>query len=232
LFSGVRIPVTVRFSDATGIPKIADGSALANPHGMAIKFHLADGSETDMVLNSLKFFPVSSAADFRDMLVATAESPPNTPKTDKARAIHHNPPDCAACAGDGAYARQFRRRRIFVFVNGKGEKCSLRYIATPENLLHLEPAEAAKLAPDFLLDELTGCLARGPVTFRLRPSLHHEVMQRRILRGRGPESNEIVELGVLTIVKPVSDSADAQRTLLFLPGQLTEGIESSVDPMI
>jgi len=37
---------------------------------------------------------------------------------------------------------------------------------------------------------------------------------------------------VLTIAKPVSDSADAQRKLLFLPGQLTEGIESSGDPMI
>jgi catalase len=52
LFAGATIPVTVRFSDATGIPDILDGSDLANPHGMAIKFHLPDGSETDMVLNS------------------------------------------------------------------------------------------------------------------------------------------------------------------------------------
>jgi len=32
---------------------------------MAIKSDLPDGSETDMVLNSLKFCPVSNAADFR-----------------------------------------------------------------------------------------------------------------------------------------------------------------------
>ena len=53
LFNGSPIPATVRFSDTTGIPNIADGSSKANPHGMAIKFHLPDGSDTDMVINSL-----------------------------------------------------------------------------------------------------------------------------------------------------------------------------------
>ena len=56
IFSGATIPVTVRFSDSTGIPNLPDGAADANPHGMAIKYHLPDGSETDMVINSLKFF--------------------------------------------------------------------------------------------------------------------------------------------------------------------------------
>src|SRR5215469_4356914 len=60
LFAGPAIPVTVRFSDATGIPNLPDGAPGANPHGMAIKYHLPDGSETDMVINSLHFFPVSN----------------------------------------------------------------------------------------------------------------------------------------------------------------------------
>jgi Catalase len=63
LFDGSTIPVTVRFSDSTGIPNLPDGPDLANPHGMAIKFHLPDGSDVDMVSNSLKFFLVSSGAD-------------------------------------------------------------------------------------------------------------------------------------------------------------------------
>src|SRR5690348_10996241 len=37
---GVTVPVTARFSDATGIPNIPDGDANANPHGIAVKFHL------------------------------------------------------------------------------------------------------------------------------------------------------------------------------------------------
>src|ERR1700719_5318347 len=40
LFAGTTIPVTVRFSDPTGIPNLPDRDALANPHGMAIKYHL------------------------------------------------------------------------------------------------------------------------------------------------------------------------------------------------
>jgi catalase len=39
IFTGSPIPVTVRFSDSTGIPNLPDGSPLANPHGMSIKFH-------------------------------------------------------------------------------------------------------------------------------------------------------------------------------------------------
>jgi catalase len=41
-----------------------------------------------------------------------------------------------------------------------------------------------------------------------------------------------VELGVLTIDKVVPNSAAAEKKLLFLPGQLTDGIEESDDPMI
>src|SRR3974390_3178890 len=80
LFNGSSIPATVRFSDSTGIPNIPDGSADANPHGMAIKFHLPDGSETDMVINALKFFLVSNGEDFRDLFLAIAASPPGSPK--------------------------------------------------------------------------------------------------------------------------------------------------------
>ena len=85
--------MTVRFSDSTGIPNLPDGSALANPHGMAIKFHIPDGGETDMVINSLKFFPVSSGADFRDMLLAVAESPPGAPKPTKLEQFAANYPN-------------------------------------------------------------------------------------------------------------------------------------------
>src|SRR4029453_2846898 len=47
LYSGTTLPVTVRFSDSGGLPTIPDGTPNANPHGMAIKFHLPDGGESD-----------------------------------------------------------------------------------------------------------------------------------------------------------------------------------------
>jgi catalase len=42
----------------------------------------------------------------------------------------------------------------------------------------------------------------------------------------------VVELGIVTIDKAVPNSLEAQKTLLFLPGQLTDGIEASDDSLI
>ena len=77
LFKGPAVPVTIRFSDATGVPTIPDGAANANPHGMALKFKLSDGSEMDVVTNALKYFPVATGEEFRDLLRAVADSGPN-----------------------------------------------------------------------------------------------------------------------------------------------------------
>jgi catalase len=42
----------------------------------------------------------------------------------------------------------------------------------------------------------------------------------------------VVELGILTIDSAAENSAKVQKRLLFLPGQLTDGIEQSDDPLI
>ena len=78
LFNGSRIPVTVRFSNDGGIPTVPDG-APSNPKGMAIKFHLPDGAEVDMVILAVKFFPVATGEQFRDLLWRSARVPPMHP---------------------------------------------------------------------------------------------------------------------------------------------------------
>ena len=125
LFNGSPIPTTVRFSNSTGIPNIADGSANANPHGMAIKFHLPDGSDTDMVINSLKFFPVATGEDFRDLLLALAASPSDAPKPTKFeqfKASHPSVPAALATAStpDSFADEEYYGVDAFVFVNKAG----------------------------------------------------------------------------------------------------------------
>jgi catalase len=80
IFAGPVVPVTVRFSDSTGLPTLPDGSAGANPHGMAIKFHPAGGDPVDVVTNSLAFFPVATGEEFAELLQALAVSGPDAPK--------------------------------------------------------------------------------------------------------------------------------------------------------
>ncbi|HTO82303.1 MAG TPA: catalase family peroxidase [Methylomirabilota bacterium] len=237
LFNGSVIPVTVRFSDSTGIPDLPDGSGAANPHGMAIKYHLPDGSDTDMVINSLKFFPVASGADFRDLLLAVAASPPDAPKPtplDQFVAAHPSVPAALATVAtpDSFADETYYGVDAFVFINKDGQKQAVRYQMVPEHTVHLQEADAAKQPPNFLMDELPQRLKQGPVTFHLKAQLATAGDPTNDATKAWPDDRKVVELGVLTIDKAVANSADAQKALLFLPGQLTDGIEQSDDPLI
>jgi catalase len=237
LFNGSSIPVTVRFSDSTGIPNLPDGSADANPHGMAIKFHLPDGSETDMVINSLKFFPVATGEDFRDLLLALAASPTDASKPTKFEqfaASHPSVPAAFATVGtpDSFANEEYYGVDAFVFVNKAGERQAVRYQMMPERVGHLGTADAAKQPPNFLMDELPERLKRGSVTFHLKAQLAAAGDSTKDPTIAWPNDRKVVELGVLTIDKAVPSSPEVEKKLLFLPGQLTDGIEESDDPLI
>src|ERR1051326_1728181 len=55
-------PVTVRYSDSTGIPTIPDNDpARSGPRGIAVRFHLADPVHTHIAAHSTHGFPVRAA---------------------------------------------------------------------------------------------------------------------------------------------------------------------------
>jgi catalase len=237
LFSGAAIPVTVRFSDSTGVPDLPDGSDNANPHGMAVKFHLPDGSETDIVINSLKFFPVSTGEEFRDLLLALADSPANATKPTKFEQFVASHPSVPAAFGTVATPDSFADEEYygvdaFVFINKAGERQAVRYQMLPEKVVHLDKSNAAKLAPDFLMEELPQRLKQGAVTFHFKAQLAAAEDSTKDPTKPWPETRKVVDLGVLTIDRAAENSAEAQKQLLFLPGQLTDGIEQSDDPLI
>jgi catalase len=237
LFNGNSIPATVRFSDATGVPNVPDGADVANPHGMAVKFHLPDGSDTDMVINSLKFFPVATGEEFRDLLLALAASPPDAAKPTKFEQFVAGHPSVPAAFGtiatpDSFADEEYYGINAFVFVNKAGARQAVRYQMVPERLVHLVAADTAKRPPDFLMQELPDRLKRGPVTFHLKAQLAAAGDSTKDPTKSWPDDRKVVELGVLTIDKAVPNSAEAEKKLLFLPGELTDGIEQSDDPLI
>lgn len=237
LFAGdASIPVTVRFSDSGGLPEVPDGSNGANPHGMAIKFHLPGGSDTDMVINSLKFFPVATGEEFRDLLLAVAASPADAPKPTQFEqfvAKHPAVPKAFATAAtpDSFANEAYYGIDAFVFVNKAGQKQAVRYIMQPVHEVHLTPAVAAKKDPSFLVNDLPKRVAKKPVIFHLKVQLAAPGDQTKDPTQPWPASRKMVELGTLTLDKTVADSLAAQKKLLFLPTQLTDGIELSDDPL-
>jgi catalase len=237
IFSGEVVPVTVRFSDSTGIPNVPDGSNLANPHGMAIKFHMPDGNDLDMVINSLKYFPVSDAPGFRDLFLALAASPSDAPKPTKFEQYMAAHPKAAAAFATAATPDSFADEEYngidaFVFVNEAGQRQPVRYEMVPERVVHLDAAQAAKEPPDFLITDLPARLKRGPVTFHFKAQLAEPGDPINDASQPWPDSRKVVDLGVLTIDRAVANSDEAQKKLLFLPGRLALGIEQSDDPLL
>jgi catalase len=237
LFDGSTIPITVRFSDSTGVPNLPDGSNAAKPHGMALKFRLPDGSEVDMVANSLKFFVVSNGEDFRDLFLAIAASPPDAPKPTKLEqfvATHPSVPAALATLAtpDSFADQEYHGVNAFVFTNKAGERQAVRYLISPERLVHLDPADAARRDPDFLMNELPERLKKGPVSFRLKVQLAASGDPTKDPTKPWPADRKVVDLGTLIIDRPVANSVDADKQLIFLPGQLIDGIEPSDDPLI
>jgi catalase len=238
LFRGDTIPVTVRFSDATGLPKIPDGDKNANPHGMAVKFNLPDGSQMDIVENSLKFFPVATGEEFRDLLQAVSESGPGSPKPTKVEQFLASHPAAPRALGSIETPVSFAREtyngiNAFVFVDKAGKRQPFRFQVVPvDGAEHLSAADAAKQKPDFLMDELRERLAKGPVRFRLTAQLAEPGDPTKDSTQPWPADRKVVDLGTITLTKPVSDNDAAQKALLFLPSNLTDGIEVSDDPLI
>src|SRR6516165_3017064 len=79
-FSAKSVPVTVRFSNATGIPQIPDSDPQSNPKGMAIRFKLPGGGITDIVANGQNGFPAGTPADFVAFFGSVLTSRPDASK--------------------------------------------------------------------------------------------------------------------------------------------------------
>src|ERR1700704_426369 len=168
------VPVLVRFSDPTGVPTLPDADPHASPHGIAIRFTLPDGSSTDIVSISANSFPVATPEDFLAFLQAAAQSGPDAPKPTPIEKFLGTHPAAAKFVSTPRPApmsfgtRAFYGVNAFKFTNAKGVSHYARYQIIPAAGEHaLSDAEAAKAAPNYLMDELPQRITQGPVKFRL-----------------------------------------------------------------
>jgi catalase len=237
IFAGPTVPVTVRFSDASGLPDLPDASPLARPHGLSIKFHLPDGAESDIVANSLKFFTVATPEDFRDLQLAGATNPAVGPKSPQFEAFLRNHPSVelanATVGTPASYAdERYNGIDAFIFTNAAGQRQAFRYIIAPGKIVHLSKEDADAKSPNYLAEDLPLRLAQGAVTFHLQAQLAAEGDQTKDPTQAWPDDRQVVDLGTLTVHRVVADSDAVQRRLLFTPGRLTAGIEFSDDPLL
>ena len=238
LFSGKPVPMTVRFSNATGMVNLADAADAANPHGMAMRFRPEGAPPVDVGLISLPYFPVATGEEFAALLLAASESPPDAPKPSKIEQFVATHP-AVAKAGETvktptSFAREtYNGINAFIFVNAAGDRQPFRYqfqpVAGPE---HLDKEAAAKMEPDFLRKELPERLAKGPVQFRVMAQVANTGDSTKDPTQAWPSDRRMVELGTVTLTSTAPDQDKASRDLRLLPSQLEPGIEVSDDPII
>ena len=168
LLQGAATPVTVRFSDATGLPEIRTVPAMPTRTAWRSSFHLADGSDMDIVANSLKLFPVATGEDVPRPAAGRRRQRPGCGQADAGRALHRRPPGRAAGVRPASPRRSSLARETynginaFVFVGAAGKRQPFRFrIAPVTGQCHLEPADAARQPDDFLMDEMGERLAKG-----------------------------------------------------------------------
>ena len=233
------VPVLVRFSNATGVPTLPDADGNASPHGVAIRFQLPDGSNTDIVSISANGFPVATPEDFLALLNAVAESGPTAAKPTPIEKFLGTHPAALKFvttprpAPDSFGTLAYYGVNAFKFTNAKGESRFARYQILPVTGERALDAEAsAKAGPNYLMDELPKRIASGPVMFRLVAQLANDGDSTTDPTAVWPADRTLVEIGTLSLTSASKDQAAAQKPLLFNPLTLADGIEPSADPVL
>jgi catalase len=236
-------PVTVRFSNSTGLPLVPDNDPNANPRGMAIRFHLATHRHTDIVSHSTDGFPTRTGDEFLEMLRALASSDlaaPSDPANPKPieRFLGSHPAALAFVQTPKPAPSSFARESFFGvtamrFTNADGAVRYGRYRIVPEaGNDHLDEAATAAKGANYLFEEVHERIAAGPIVFRVQVQLAKDGDVTDDATIHWPADRTVLELGTITLTAPVAADAQEQQQIIFDPIPRVEGIEPSDDPLL
>jgi len=232
-------PVTVRFSDSTGLPLIPDNDPNANPRGMAIRFHLAERVHTDIIGHSTDGFPARTGEEFLAFLRALAASDSSKASPSPLEMFLGEHPKALAFVRTPKPApSSFARESYFGitamrFANKDGLSHFGRYRIVPEaGNHHLSDADAAARSATFLFDELTERISSGPIAFRIRVQLATGEDTVDDATIHWPEDRTLFDFGRVVLKALVPNSGPAQQQIIFDPIPRVDGIDPSEDPLL
>jgi catalase len=235
-------PVTIRFSDSTGLPLVPDNDPNANPRGLAIRFNLAEHVHTDIVSHSTDGFPTRTGDEFLAFLKALAStdfSKPSDPANPSPLEIFlgANPAALAFVQTPKPAPSSFARESYFgvtamKFTGSDGVRFG-RYRIVPESgNEHLADADVALKTPNYLFEEITEHIKSGPIAFLLQVQLADEGDVVDDATIHWPSTRTVADLGRIELTGMVADDAAEQQQIIFDPIPRVAGIEPSDDPLL
>lgn len=232
-------PVTARFSNSTGLPQLPDNVPDANPHGLAIRFNLAEHVHTDIVSHSTDGFPVRDGNQFLEFLRALAASGPDVPSPKPVEQFLGSHPAALAFVqtpkpSPSSLAREtYYGVTAFAFTNAEGQTKFGRYRILPElGNDFLTGDQVAQLSENYLYDEIAERIAKEPVRFRIVVQVADAEDTVDDATIHWPESRKLVELGTVELTQVVPDTLAQQKHIIFDPIPRVDGIEPSADPLL
>ena len=223
-------PVTVRFSNGTGLPLIPDNAPDSNPRGLAIRFQLADHVHTDIVSHSTDGFPTRTGQEFLDFLRAVAAGDPSAFLAEHPAAlafVQTLKPSPASFATEAYFGVT-----AFRFINQQGLARYGRYRISPKaGVEHLDEAAAKSKDENYLFDELARRIAAGPIGFdiHVQTADDQDIVDDATIHW--PSDRPLVHFGTIELMAKASDD-EAHRRIIFDPIPRVDGIEPSDDPLL
>jgi catalase len=230
-------PVTVRYSDSTGVPTIPDNDPQrSGPRGIAVRFHLAEHVHTDIVAHSTNGFPVRTGEEFLEFLRAAAAFGAGKPEALGAFLATH-PGAKRFVEAPKPIPTSFAREAFFAvtafrFTNAEGVSRHGRFRIRPEaGTEYLTDEEAARKSANFLFDEIGPRLAHGPIRLGVFVQLAADGDDVTDASVSWPDDREEVRFGTVTLTERVDDQAPERRKIIFDPVPRVDGIDPSGDPL-
>jgi catalase len=232
-------PVTVRFSDASGIPAVPDNNPNANPRGMAIRFNLAEHVHTDIIAHSVNGFPVRTPAEFVEFLRAIHESGPGVASpTPVERFLGSHPAALEFVQIPKLMPASFAKAAFYAlnayrFINDAGTSRYGRYRIRPDgDAVYLDSAAEGKTAPNFLFDEIKQRLSQEPVKMRIAVQVAAKEDFVNDATAHWPQDWPEIDFGAIELTSVMPDNDAEQRHIIFDPIPRVDGIEPSGDPLL
>jgi len=229
---GAPVRATIRWSNAAGNPRVSDQQP--DIRGMAVSFHLADGTVTDLLAQTSPRFPVRTPEDFVALTVASLR--PHTLALWLARHPSAVPAMLAAARARAAgkpfsYAEvPYYPLHAYRWLDASGDGSWVRYSFVPLAGRDDRP-DGGFSGADRLQQEIAARLVAGPVRFEMRVQVAgpgddpHDVMS--VWRN----ARELVA-GHLEVTGVAPDPETRGCAVVFDPTRVVDGIELSDDPIL
>jgi len=232
VFMRGQYPVVGRFNLGTPNPDAPD--ATVRVRGLGLQITTPDGQEWRTAMIDPPIFPVATPEHFYALLTASKSKDPNAMKTFVA--AH---PEFAAFGAwassapfNASYAEErFNSLNSFIFIDAAGTERAVRWSLLPTvQPMPIPHDELAKQAPDFLEQEITERVAKGPVSWNLHVTVANPGDPTNDPTRAWPEDRRTVEVGTLVVQRIEPERDGPCREINFDPTVLPSGIHTSDDP--